>query len=46
MKTILLGWNGWARMQHGASGKIRVIDAAITFASALLVAVTWAMIHR
>jgi len=46
MKTILLGWNGWVRMQHGSSGKVRAVDAGITFASALLVVMTWAMIHR
>lgn len=45
MRTMILGFSGWARMRKEQSESIRVVDTALTVVGTLLVAVTWVLLR-
>ena len=45
MRTMMMGFSGWARMRKTQNESIRVVDTAITVVGTLLVAVTWVLLR-
>jgi len=46
MRSLIVGFSGWAKMQQSRSEKIRVVDTAITVVGTLLIALTWAILRH
>jgi hypothetical protein len=46
MRTMMTGFSGWVKMRQTTNEKLRVVDTALTVVGTLLVAVTWAMLHK
>jgi len=45
LRTLMIGFVGWAKMRKTNNASIRVVDTALTVVGTLMVAVTWAMLR-
>ena len=46
MRTMIMGFSGWVRMQDHKNESVKVLDTALTVLATLIAATTWAMLHH
>lgn len=45
MRTMMIGFSGWARMEKTQNEELKIVDTALTVVGTLLVAVTFALVR-
>jgi hypothetical protein len=43
---MMIGLSGWVKMRQTTNENLRAVDTALTVVGTLLVAVTWALLHK